>query len=414
MAVADRTRADHRLSGAVLGVVVSTALAGCGSAPGPVTLTPAPAAPDASRAPVGEDNPGPAEDAAWWRLTAQGVMGPAQAIDVGTLGDTGIRTIEVPMQVVDPNALVFPMRSVIGPRNGLVVTIGGDGGEAVLMSIDAASGEERELARTTEVVVDAVFATGTSVVFMTASPRTGAFTGVWRLDAAAPPAQPEPVEGLIAAGDFQLAARSVGSSRLFASPGGDLVALRQCSAAGACVIRAVNVVDGTRYEQPLRAGDEPVGLAGERVLLRPICEAACAAELLDLASGERAPMPATGNPMFLDETVIATESGAMLVTQVSGHTMPMPGPAPMPAFVLTSLDDGRTGDPIMVELESMRVVSAGSYELGIELPPGWFAVMGSAEAAAGAGGMPLNVFAVSAANGEVVPLPALGEFLIQG
>ena len=417
MAVADETRAHHRVIGAVMAIVASAALVGCGSAPGPVSVTPAPMAPGATEGPAGEEDAGPAEDAAWWRIhvDARGIT-VGQIFDMGTLGDAApVATVDVPMQLVDPNALVMPMRPIIGPRDGLIATIGGDAREGILTSIDAGTGDRRVLVRTQEIIVDAVFATGPSVVFLTADPRDGSFTGGWRVDAVAPHAQPEPVEGLVAAADFQLAARSVGHSRLFASPSGDVVALLQCTAAGACVVRAVNLVDGTRYEQPLAATDEPIGIAGERLFLRPVCQAECAGELLDLSSGERAPIPGTGNPMGFEETVIDTRGGAMVVTQVSGQTVPMEGAASEPAFVLTSLDDGRTGEPIPVDLAWMRVVVADSHELGIELAPGWFAVMGAQRVGLReALGLAMGVFAVSAADGRVVPLPALGEFWFQG
>jgi hypothetical protein len=406
-----------RMPGSLRGVAlgVSTLLGACGG--GPAASDPPRAEPSSEAAQSGAAEPAdaPNDDTAWWRLQFDPMaMGPDQTIEVGTLGAGVVATIDVPMQVVDPNALVFPMRSVIGPRNGLVVTVEGDGAEAVLWSIDAASGEERELARTADVIVDAVFATGTSVVFLTVNPRTGAFTGAWRVDAAAPDG-PEPVEGLLAAAEIQLAARSVGHTRLFASPTGDVVAVQHCTAAGACVIRALNVVDGTRYEQPLAAADEPMGLAGERVFLRPVCMAECAGELLDLASGERAPVPEAGTLLFFEQTVVAMEGGPVLVTQLSGHTTPMQGPAQPPTYVVTRLADATTAAPVAVALGSMRIVSAQSYELGIELPPGWFAVMGAPPVAPGeAPNVPLKVFAVSAADGSLVPLPALGEFLNQG
>lgn len=359
---------------------------------------------------------GPADDAAWWRMRFDLMaMGDVQVIDVGTLGGGVVATVEVPMQVVDPDVLVFPMRSIIGPAGGLVVTISADGPESVLRSIDAASGEEREIVRTTHLVIDAQFAGGTSIVFLTADRATGQLTGSWLVDAVAP-AEPRPVDGLLAAEpDIQLVARAAPSTRLIATPTGDVVAVLRCNPAAACGLRAVNLVDGTRYAQQIAAGDEPIGLAGELVFLRPMCmEMACVGELLDLTTGDRTPLPDAGNRLFFDEVVIDTEAGAVLVTQQSGNIMPMEGQAEAPSVVVTELGDRRSGPPLEIALRSMRIVPQAGHELGVELPTGWFTVMGTPiEPGAGAS-VPLEIFAISAADGRVVPLPVLGEFFIQG
>lgn len=360
----------------------------------------------------------PTDDAAWWRMRFDLMaMGDVQVIDVGTLGGGVVTTVEVPMQVVDPDVLVFPMRSVLGPAGGSVVTISADGPASVLTAIDAASGEEREIVRTTHLVIDALFAGDRSIVFLTADRATGQLTGSWRVDADAP-AAPEPVEGLLAAApDIQLVARAAPSTRLFVSPTGDVAAVLRCGpAGGACDLRAVNLVDGTRYVQQLAAGDEPIGLAGQLVFLRPMCmEVACPGEVLDLATGERSPLPGAGDRLFFDETVIDTQAGVVLVTQQSGNIMPTEGALDRPTFAVTELDDGTTHPPVVVDLGSMRITPPQGHELGVELPPGWFAVMGAPPIAPGEGaGVPLTIFAISARDGRVVPLPALGEIFIQG
>lgn len=413
MAPTRELAASHRLVRSVLAIAAAAAVSGCGSAPGPVTVTPAPMAPDASDGVVAEPGTGLAEDTAWWRMR----FDPVQAIEVGTLGAGTVAAVDLVQQRVNSEALVFPAREVIGPRKGLVVTIGGSGGEEnLLTAIDATSGDRREVVRTSDIIVDAVFASGTTVVFLTADPRTGALTGTWRVDAAAP-AQPEPVEGLIGeVPDIQLVARSAPHSRLLASPTGELVAAVHCTAAGACALRAVNLVEGTRYEGPLALGEEPVALAGERVVMRPLCQAdPCRGELLDLASGERAPIPDVGSAPHFDEAVLASEDGPLLVRQLSGNPMQMEGAPEPPTFVVTHLEGLRSGAPVAVALETMRIVRAQSLDVGVELPPGWFAVMGPAPVAGGAGpGVAEAIFAVSASDGEVVPLRALGEFLSQG
>lgn len=356
----------------------------------------------------------PTDDAAWWRLRFdQAGMGVGQVIEVGTLGAGAIAQVEVPMQGVVPDALLFPIRSVIGPRAGLVVTIGADGPEAILSAVDATTGEVRQLVRTTDVIVDAQFVEGTSVLFLTGDAATGQMTGSWLIDAAAP-AEPRPVEGLLGgAADVQLVARVTAQVRLFVSPTGDLAAVHRCGLEEVCTLRAVDLTDGTAHEHHMPIGDEPIGLGAGLVYVRPMCmQAFCPGEVLDLATGERRPMPDVGNRFSFDETVIETGSGPALLTQVGG----VPGPADVPAdelaLVVTDLESGDAGPPIPVALESMRILGSSAHDLGVELPAGWVAVMGSLP---GAGAnVPTAVFAIEAATGRVVLLDALGDFFLQG
>lgn len=372
-------------------------------------------APPTEPAPVVPDEP--VEGTAWWRIRFDLMrMGPGQVIEVGTLGGGSTAVVEMAMQAVDPGALVFPMSTVIGPAGGLVVTIGQDGPDAVMRSIDAASGEQVEILRTSDVIIDAQFGAGTAIVFLTANPRTGALTGSWLVDAAAA-ARPEPLEGLVAGpSDIQLVAEAAPFTRLFVSPTGEVAAVQQCGVEGACVIRAVNLDDGSRYEQPIARGDEPIGLGGERMLIRPMCmQDPCHGELLDLVTGERIPLPDAGSRLFFHETVIATPGGAALLTQLTGTVVPMEGPAEVPSFAVTALDQASTGQPVEVALGSMRIVSHTGTELGVELPPGWFIALGAPPIPpGGSGNIPMTAFAIEVASGRVVPLPALGEFFTQG
>lgn len=408
------TRARSRPTGAAVLVITAAAiLVGCSAPPGPIAATPAPMAPDATEG-AAVENARPGEDTAWWRAR----FDPVHAIEVGTLGAGGVAVVQLIQQRVNPEILVFPMRSVLGPRDGLVVTIGGDDDrlEAVATVIDARSGEQRELLRTSDVVVDAVFATGTTVVFLTADSDTGAFTGTWQVDAAAPD-RPEPVEGLLGeAADIQLVARRAASTQLVASPTGELVAAVHCTEEGACALRAVNLVEGTRYEQPLAMGDQLIGMGSERVFIQPMCMAqVCAGELLDLASGERAAIADAAGPLHFEKTVVASKDGPLLISQLSGDTMPIEGAVEKPSFVATDLGSVRTGAPVVMELESIRIVHTQTHDFGVELPRGWFAVMGAPPPGLGEGaGVAQGIFAVSASDGEAVPLPALGEFMVQG
>jgi len=73
-------------------------------------------------------------------------------------------------------------------------------------------------------------------------------------------------------------------------------------------------------------------------------------------------------------------------------------------------------EPIFPDgLGSMRIIAVPGYDMGVELPTGWFAVLGNAPVPAdGAAGVPMTVFAIEASTGRVVALPAMGEVFIQG
>jgi len=65
--------------------------------------------------------------------------------------------------------------------------------------------------------------------------------------------------------------------------------------------------------------------------------------------------------------------------------------------------------------QTLRIIAVPGYDMGVELPTGWFAVLGNAPVpAGGAAGVPMTVFAIEASTGRVVALPAMGEVFIQG
>ena len=378
--------------------------------------TPAPVAPSGNAEPAGPALSEPAADAAWWQMRT-GM--PADAfqgniIDIGTLDDGVTATVEVAFPQPQADSLAFANRLVIGPRLGHVVTIGAEGTDVVLTSIDATTGEANELVRTGDIVVDAAFASGSEIVFLTADRITGAPTGLWRIDALAP-GLPEPVEGAMAAEPpFRLVARIGSFSRLFVSPDGGSAAVMRCEL-DACLVRSVDLADGTIHQQAAQLNAEPIGLIGHVLLVRPICvELACGGELLNLATGERRAVPGDGWWAF-SEALIRSDRGVLLVGQTAGATAPGPQPMEPPAFRAVELETLVAREPIELSLGSMSIQAHTAFDVGVELPPGWFVVRGSMPAPEGGDwSMPMTAFAVEAATGRLVPLPALGEIFVQG
>lgn len=378
--------------------------------------TPAPAAPSGEAAPTAPAANEPAADAAWWQMRVDMMADASQGnvIDIGTLDGGITATVEVAFPEPTADSSAFANRIVIGPRLGHVVTIGAQGTDVVLTSIDATTGEPRELVRTGDIVVDAAFGRGSEIVFLTADRVTGSPTGLWRIDALDPRA-PRPVEGAMAAEPaFRLVARVGSFSRLFVSPDGGSAAVMRCEL-DACLVRTVSLTDGTVHQQPVQLSTEPIGLTGHTLLIRPSCmELSCGGELLDLATGERETLPGDGWWAF-SETLIPSDDGVLLVGQTGGATAPGPQPLDAPAFRVIELEALVARNPIELGLGSMSIQAQTAFDAGVELPPGWFAVRGSMPAPEGGdGNMPMTVFAVEAATGRLVPLPALGEVFVQG
>lgn len=357
--------------------------------------------------------PGP--DTAWWRMRVDPTMAnPVLTIDVGTLGGGVAVTLDAAQPGPNNQLSAFPTRVAVGPAEGWVVVIGIERSEMVLTAAHAGTGETREVARTGDVVVDAAFAADATLIFITADPRTGALTGAWRVDVAGG-GVPEPIDGLVAAPpSIRLVARAVPFARLLVSPVGGSAAVLSCDLA-ACQVRAIDLEDGATFEIAVPQGEELLGLAGHILVVRPVCQfEVCRAEMIDLATGERGALPGDGWLMFR-EAFIAGPAGPLLVAQESGALAPMPEPVEAPSFSVIDLTTRTAGPPVGVGLGAMSVVAGPGYDMGVELPAGWFMALGSPPIPPGGdASIPMGAYAVDASTGRAVPLPALGEFLMQG
>ena len=380
----------------------------------------APAAPSGKTTqPPGAAQPGP--DTAWWRMRADPTMAnPVLAVEVGTLGGGVAVTLDAahagPAVQPGPNGQLsaFPARVAVGPAAGWVVVIGTERSEMVLTAAHAATGETREVARTADVVVDAALVADGMLVFITADPPTGALTGAWRVDVAGA-GVPEAIAGLVAAEpSIRLAARAVPFAKLLVSPDGSSAAVLSCSPA-ACEVRAIELAGSSALELAVPQGEELIGLAGHLLIVRPVCQfEICQAEMIDLATGERGPLPGDGWLMFR-EALIGGPGGPLLVAQESGALSPMAEPVEDPSFTVIDLTTRTAAPPVGVGLGAMSVVAGPGYDMGVELPAGWFMALGSPPIPPGGDAkIPMGAYAVEASTGRAVPLPALGEFFMQG
>ena len=60
-------------------------------------------------------------------------------------------------------------------------------------------------------------------------------------------------------------------------------------------------------------------------------------------------------------------------------------------------------------LSALAIVVADDYAIGVDLPPGWLLIWGSEP-----GDLRMSGWAMSLADGGLVPLPDLGELFVQG
>jgi hypothetical protein len=197
------------------------------------------------------------------------------------------------------------------------------------------------------------------------------------------------------------------------SPDGGTLGLFRCVELD-CELRAVRTDDGSPVGdvQIPRGGSEPFAITNASVLLRPIVPDGPfrAGGIVDLASGAGAPMPFEGWP-FGTPTLIDSADGPVMVAQSAGTAVlgeaGPPAEPPMVAIIGAS-------DMVMVAeyapaLAALVVLDADDSSVGVDLPPGWILMWGTAPGEAAT-----MAYAMSATDGSLVPLPRVGGLIIQG
>lgn len=354
------------------------------------------------------------EDAAWYRVGGDPGQFPPH-LQVGTI-DVGV-TFDVELRFdpqVGPNAIV-PQRPVMGVGGGVVVMVDDDGARSTVRAIVAASGAVHDLAVTDDVIVTGVLAPdGRVAYYVTADRLTGDLIGVWRL-AVVGGGPPESLEALVASPPaIRLAAITHFLTDVLLSPDGSTLALFRCVDVN-CVLRAVRTHDGSLVGEAAipRGGGTPFAITDRWGLLRPSVPDGPfrIGEIVDLATGAIEPMPFEGWPSA-SEAVVESAEGPVLVLQTAGFTAPPPaiGQPPMqPAVTVITIGEMRAIDEFAPPLGSLQVHAPDDVSVGVDLPAGWLLVGGSEPEA-----VRMGAYALSLADGSLVPLPAVGEFFTQG
>jgi hypothetical protein len=368
--------------------------------------------PSASAAGVLEFREPSSDDAAWYRLGADLRRFPPH-LQVGTMTSGATYDVEIPWPDRPPGAIA-PERIVVGMADGVLVWIADDGLNSVVHAVVAESGAAFDLIETEEVILAAAVDDRLRRVgYITGNRRTGDPTGAWTLSLEG--GAPRPINALIgAAPRVRLAAVVPRVHLLFLSPDGSTIALFRCEMLD-CTLRAVRVDNGALIgDHALDRGfREPFAITERLALLRPTVQDGPErfGETMDLATGELTPLNVESWPSF-GEAVGEDDDGRYLAIQTAGASFPheFGGPVPEPPEVsvidLDSLELLVTHRP---PLATVLLIPDNDYGHGADLPPSWVLVQGSTP-----GTEVMRAYALNVRNGQLVELPALGEWRLQG
>ncbi|MBA2634185.1 MAG: hypothetical protein H0U86_14505 [Chloroflexi bacterium] len=358
---------------------------------------------------------GSLDEAAWYRHGGDPRQFPPR-LQIGTMAE-GV-TFEVELHTDpagDPEAII-PLRPVLGIGDGVVVVVGDDGRRSTLRAIVAATGQVHDLLVSDDVIVDgALDPDGRIAYYVTADRLSGDLTGAWRM-AVGPGRPPEAMEVLVsAAPEIRLAAITRLFTRVLLSTDGTTLGLFRCIEVD-CALRAVRTDDGSLVGEVLipRGGGDPFALTDRLALLRPIVPDGPDrfGEVVDLATGERARIPVEAWP-FGAEAVVAGDDGTLLGLQTAGWSIPPEAmgeePGARPEVTLIGVDGMQVVATFEPPLSALAFIVEDDYSTGVDLPPGWLLIRGSEP-----GELVMNAYAMSLADGSLVPLPAVGEFFVQG
>ena len=383
-----------------------------GSPAGPSDPSASPSAPSTEGEIAFADAASP-EDAAWYRHGRDLQRFPPR-LEVGTFAH-GV-TFEVEWPINGDPAAIIPLRPVLGVGDGVVVMVDDDGRRSTLRAIVAATGEVHDLLASDDVIVDGVLAAdGRIAYFITADRLTGALTGAWRVSVAVG-AAPEKLQALVLAGpEIRLAAVTRELTRVMLSADGATLGVFRCIDAD-CTLRTVRTDDGSLVGElhVPRGGGDPFAVTDQWALLRPIVPEGPDrfAEVVDLESGERRPIPFEPWP-FGSEAVVNGDEGLVVALQTAGWTLPPETlgqpPGDPPEVTLLGLTDMEVLDTHEPPLSALAILVADDYAVGVDLPPGWLLIWGSEP-----GDLRMSAWAMSLADGALVPLPDLGELFVQG
>lgn len=355
------------------------------------------------------------EEAAWFRIGADLGEFPPH-LQIGTM-ERGV-TFEAPVRMIQNpvGEIITPQRVVAGVAGGVAVTVEDDGRRSVMRAVVASSGDVHDLVASDDVIVEALLAAGgRQTFFVTADRVTGDLTGAWRLSTEAG-AAPERLNSLVgAAPEIRRVAIVPFVTHLMLSPDGTTLGLWRCVQMD-CLLRAVGADDGVLVGEVRlqRGGGIPFGITDRLAVLASGCPdgPACLPEVVNLETGEVRPMPVDRWQLF-SETVVDSAAGPVMAIQTAGNVAPPGGGGqegrPAPEITIIGLGDLQVLERHVLPLTSLRIIAGDDYSIGVDLPPGWILIQGSEP-----GQMAMSVYALNVSDGDIVPLPALGQVFVQG
>lgn len=360
------------------------------------------------------------DDAAWYRIGRDPRAFP-QHLEIGTTGEGATHDVVIDWAFAAAPGSIVPTRPIAGIVDGVVVIVDDDARTSTLSAVVASTGAAHDLVAVDDVIVAAaVLARSREVVYITADRRTGELTAAW-LVSLEEPDPPRPLAGLLPAiGDVPRPIRLVAVAQfatwLMVSPDGSTVALFRCVQLD-CVLRAVGTEDGRLIgEHPIDRGlREPFAVSNRLAFLSPVVPDGPErfGEALDLETGVSARLPVEPWPSLPSHAIGTDAGGDFLAIQTAGHNLP---PALMgqplgepPTVAIVDLPGFDRRADLTLPLASLRILPASDWTIGVDLPAGWVLAEVSLP-----GETPMTFVAIDLSDGSVVPLPALGELLLQG
>jgi hypothetical protein len=224
--------------------------------------------------------------------------------------------------------------------------------------LSAATGDDRLLAETDDIIHAAAFGPDDDVYFLTLSPDALTESGIFRLSLGGGPPRLVVMTG-------QARSRDV-AKELAVAPDGSAVAVVDCSE-GTCWTRGYDLASGRQRWSAATAGGSVVGADTAGLLLARQCEEPCAVTKLDWLTG---PGTAVGRTCVAAVAVPA-QAGTALVTDVAPSGRCRSADYEVVAYVPVP---GGFVSPVAGFPTRERTLVARDGQIGFELPPGWVVV----------------------------------------
>jgi hypothetical protein len=336
---------------------------------------------------------------AFWTLETPLTVSP-WTLRIGTLDGQVTREVALTPAVGPLDLTTIPQP--VGPAGGRVLYVSDDGRTATLHVVDAATGDDRELASTEAIIpLLALDGDGSSAYYLANDRRTGSFGGVFQVevDGGEPVVLIGPQSIQPVAATATLAAEARYFPLLAASTDGSMLAYASCTPSRCDVYSVYPGGDSILlHTTNFDFGEGIAAIVGHLLIGVGNCgNPPCDGFAIDLQTGERWPLGGAEQP-FVPVQLIAGPHGPLALGQNYDYDK---GSWQVEALDLTD----RTRSAVFAgTFEPARTVVSVAEQKAAELPAGWFLIYRNADAAPD----PYPDYSAATLGGSSeVPLPAM-------